>query len=137
MEITKGYINDIIYKIVGCAIEVHRELGPGLLEKVYEKCLKYELECSKLQVQQQQRIPVEYKGLKLDADLRYDLLIENLVIVEIKAVETLHPIFDVQLLTYLKLMQKPKGLLLNFNCSNIVSEGQKTLVTSLFAKLPK
>lgn len=136
MNITRASINHIIYQTVGCAIEVHQQLGPGLLEKVYEKCLKYELEDKGLKVTQQQVIPVAYKGILLDADLRYDLLVEDWVVVEIKAVEIMHPIFDAQLLTYLKLLQKPKGLLLNFNCTNLVKDGQKTMVTPLFAALP-
>lgn len=136
MNITRTAINHIIYQTVGCAIEVHRQLGPGLLEKVYEKCLKYELEYKGLKVIQQQVIPVAYKGILLDAELRYDLLVEDWVVVEIKAVEIMHPIFDAQLLTYLKLLQKPKGLLLNFNCTNLVKDGQKTMVTPLFAELP-
>jgi GxxExxY protein len=136
MKVTKTQLNHLIYQIVGCAIEVHRQLGPGLLEKVYEKCLKHELEEKGLNVTHQQVIPVTYKGLLLDADLRYDLLIEDLVIVEIKAVEAMHPIFDAQLLTYLKLLEKPKGLLLNFNCTNLVKEGQKTMVIPLFTELP-
>lgn len=136
MGITRTQLNHLIYQIVGCAIEVHRHIGPGLLEKVYEKCLKYELERKNLKVLQQQSIPIEYKGILLDADLRYDLLVEDWVVVEIKAVETMHPIFDAQLLTYLKLLQKPKGLLINFNCTNLVKDGQKTMVTPLFAELP-
>ncbi len=137
MKTSKTEINHLIYQIVGCAIEVHRHLGPGLLEKVYEKCLKYELESKGLKVMQQQAIPFEYKGVMIDADLRYDLLIEDSIVVEIKAVEIMHPIFDAQLLTYLKLLEKPKGLLINFNCINLVKEGQKTMVTQLYAELPE
>lgn len=136
MGITRTQLNHLIYQIVGCAIEVHRHIGPGFLEKAYEKCLKYELESKGLKVLQQQAIPIEYKGFSLDADLRYDLLVEDWVVVEIKAVETMHPIFDAQLLTYLKLLRKPKGLLINFNCTNLVKDGQKTMVTPLFAELP-
>ncbi len=134
--LTRSHVNKIIYQIVGCAIEVHRRLGPGLLEKIYEKCLKLELEQNGLQVAQQQAIAVDYKGVLLDVNLRCDLLVEDLVVVEVKAVDTIHPIFDAQLLTYLKLLQKPKGLLLNFNCTNLVKEGQKTMVTPLFGRLP-
>ncbi|MBK7869262.1 MAG: GxxExxY protein [Saprospiraceae bacterium] len=137
MKTSKTEINHLIYQIVGCAIEVHRHLGPGLLEKVYEKCLKHELESKGFKVMQQQLIPIEYKGVMIDADLRYDLLVEDLVVVEIKAVEMMHPIFDAQLLTYLKLLEKPKGLLINFNCTNLVKEGQKTMVTQLYTELPE
>lgn len=135
MDITKRYLDDLTFKIIGCAIEVHRNLGPGLLESVYERCLKYELELQGFTIQQQQNVPVQYKGVELDAVLKYDLLVDNLVIIEIKAVEEVHPVFEAQLLTYLKLLQKPKGVLINFNCKNIFREGQKTLVNELYAQL--
>ena len=85
----------------------------------------------------QQKVPLVFKGLYLDCDLRFDLLVENSIIVEIKAVDGLLPIHEAQLLTYLKLLAKPKGILINFNCTNIFKEGQKTMVTELFATLPK
>lgn len=85
----------------------------------------------------QQKVPLFFRGLYLDCDLRYDLMVEDLIIVELKAVESLLPIHEVQLLTYLKLLEKPKGLLLNFNCTNIFKEGQKTFVTDIYANLPK
>lgn len=81
-------------------------------------------------------MPVIYKDVLLDADLRFDLLVENQIVLEIKAVEKLHPLFEAQLLTYLRLLHKPKGILINFNCTNIFKEGQKTMVTSLYAQLP-
>ena len=135
--ITQKYLDELTYKIIGSAIEVHRELGPGLLENIYEKCLKHLLKEQGIYVTAQQRVPLHFHGLYLDCDLRYDLLVENLIIVEIKSVEFILPIHEAQLLTYLKLMERPKGLLLNFNCTNIFKEGQKTLVTELYAKLPK
>ncbi|KAB2850704.1 MAG: GxxExxY protein, partial [Ignavibacterium sp.] len=117
--LTQKYINDIAYKIVGCAIEVHKQLGPGLLENIYERCLKYELKLNGLKVQTQIPVEVIYKSKKIDSDLRLDLLVEDLIIVELKAVENLLPLFQAQLITYLKLLKKPKGLLINFNCENI------------------
>lgn len=136
MIITKKYLDDLSYKIIGCAIEVHRALGPGLLEKVYEKCLKYELGLQGFKVQQQQDVPVIYKGVVLDTMLKYDLLVNDLIIIEIKAVEEMHPVFEAQLLTYMRLLEKPKGILINFNCKNIFREGQKTMVNELYAQAP-
>ncbi len=129
-------INDITYEIIGYAIEVHKELGPGLLESVYEKCLAHVLIENGMKVERQKSVPINFKGLELDADLRFDLLVEDIIIVELKTVETLLPIHEAQLLTYLKLLEKPKGLLINFNCTNIYKEGQKTFVTKQFKELP-
>jgi GxxExxY protein len=134
---TQKYLNDLTNSIIGGAIEVHKELGPGLLESIYEKCLTQTLKEKGLQLTVQQKVPILFRGLYLDCELRFDLLVENSIIVEIKAVDRLLPIHEAQLLTYLKLLTKPKGILLNFNCTNIFKEGQKTLVTELFAKIPK
>ena len=133
---TQKYLDSLTYQIIGAAIEVHKELGPGLLESVYEKCLVHLLKEKGLIVTYQQRVPVIFHGLYLECDLRYDIMVENQIIIEVKAVDSLLPIHEAQLLTYLKLTQKPKGLLINFNCVNIFREGQKTLVTELFSKLP-
>jgi GxxExxY protein len=133
---TQKYLDNLTYQIIGGAIEVHKELGPGLLESVYEKCLVQVLKEKGLKVSYQQKVPVIFHGVYLECDLRYDIMVEETIIVEIKAVDFLLPIHEAQLLTYLKLTQKPKGILLNFNCVNIFKEGQKTLVTELFAKLP-
>lgn len=135
--LTQNLINNISREIIGCAIEVHKELGPGLLESVYEKCMFHLLVQNGLRVTKQQKIPIVFKGLELDCDLRFDLLVEDLVIVELKTVESILPIHEAQLLTYLKLMDKPKGVLINFNCVNIFKEGQKTFVTKKFKELPK
>lgn len=135
--VTQNLINDISYEIIGCAIEVHKELGPGLLESVYEKCLAHLLIQNGVKVSRQQRVPINFKGLEIDCDLRFDLLVEDLVIVELKTVEHILPIHEAQLLTYLKLLEKPKGILINFNCVNIYKEGQKTFVTKQFKELPK
>lgn len=82
--ITQKVVNDLAYKIVGCAIEVHKQLGPGLLENIYERCLKYELELNGLKVQSQIPVEVNYKGKKIDSDLRLDLLVDDLIVVELK-----------------------------------------------------
>ena len=107
--------NEISSKVIGAAITIHKELGPGLLESAYETCLAYELREMGLTVKQQQALPVVYKNVKLDAGYRIDLLIENKVIVEIKSVEALADIHTAQLLTYLKLKDVKLGLLINFN----------------------
>lgn len=137
MDITQKYLDELTYTIVGCAIEVHKQLGPGLLESVYEKCFVHELGLRGLKYQSQQKVPVTYKDIKLDAELRFDVLIENLIIVELKAIDGILPIHEAVLLTYLRMLSKPKGILINFNCTNIFKEGQKTLVNELYAALPK
>ena len=134
---TQKYLNELTHTIIGAAIEVHKEIGPGLLESVYEKCLAHLLKEQGLHIITQQKVPLNFRGLYLDCDLRFDLLVEKAIIVEVKAIDGLMPIHDVQLLTYLKLLEKPKGILINFNCTNIFREGQKAMVTELFAQLPK
>jgi GxxExxY protein len=112
-------LNEISYKIIGCAYNVHAELGPGLLESTYETCLEYELLDQGLQVERQKPLPVIYKGKRLDAGYRIDLLVENSVIVEIKSVDAVAPIHEAQLLTYLKLSERKLGLLINFNVTDL------------------
>lgn len=133
---TQKYINEIAYKIVGCAIEVHKHLGPGLLESVYEPCLIEEIKNCGLSVKSQIYVPVKYKEKDLGGILKIDLLINELIIVELKAVDTMIPLYKAQLLSYLKLTTKPKGLLINFHCENIV-EQLVPMVTEEFSKLPK
>lgn len=135
--VTQKYVNGLTHTIIGAAIEVHKEIGPGLLESIYEKCLAHVLKAKGMQIITQQKVPLVFRGLYLDCDLRFDMLVENTIIVEIKAVDFLFPIHEAQLLTYLKLLEKPKGILINFNCTNIFKEGQKTMVTELFSFLPK
>lgn len=122
--------NEISSKIIGAAIEVHKQLGPGLLESTYETCLTYELKQMGLDVKQQQALPVVYKEVKLDAGYRIDLLVENKVIVEIKSVDALADIHTAQLLTYLKLKDLKLGLLINFNSVRVV-DGLKRIVNNL------
>lgn len=134
--ITQKTVNNLAYRIVGCAIEVHKNLGPGLMESVYELCLRDELSESGLIVQSQVYIPIKYKGKDLGGSLKLDLLINNLIIVELKAVDMMIPLYKAQLLSYLKLTGKPKGLLINFHSVNIV-EHMIPLVTKEFSCLPK
>lgn len=135
--LTQKYCDELTYQIIGCAIEVHKELGPGLLESIYEKCFVEEIIRKRLCYVRQMCVPIVYKEKTLDADLRLDLLIEDLIVVELKSVEALHPLHEAQLLTYMKLLQKPKGVLINFNCTHIFSNGQKTMVNDLYSGLPK
>jgi len=112
--------NDITYEIRGAIYDVYKELGPGLLESVYEEALCYELEKRGLTVERQKQVPVNYKGNVLKTELRLDLLVEDKVIVELKSVEEMKKLFAKQLLTYLRLMDKKVGLLVNFNTDNIL-----------------
>jgi GxxExxY protein len=119
---TKKMITRLSYEIMGYAIEVHKELGPGLLESIYEKCLIFELNKNGFNVVNQLSIPIKYKEIELDSNFRLDLLVNDLIIVEIKSVVQLLPIHQAQLLTYMKLLKKPQGLLLNFNSTNLSKE---------------
>ena len=134
---TKKYLNELTYQIIGAAIEVHKALGPGLLESVYHKCLKQELLLRRLNFVSELIVPVNYKGLELDAELRCDILVDDAIVVEIKAVDAIAPVFEAQLLTYMKLLKKLKGILINFNCANLFKEGQKTYVNEFFRDLPE
>jgi GxxExxY protein len=134
--VTQKYISEISYKIIGCAIEVHKHLGPGLLESVYEACLIDEMRSVGLNVKSQVYVPVYYKGKDLGGSLKLDLLVNDLIIVEEKAVDVMISLYKAQLLSYLKLTGRPKGLLINFHCENI-KEQLVSLVTEEFAKLSK
>ena len=123
-------VNRITETIIGCAIEVHRTLGPGLLERTYEACLAKELQLNQIPFDRQKRLNVTYKGLILSHAYRLDLLVAQTVVVEIKTVSQLLPIHDAQLLTYLKLGRYPVGLLLNFNVPLLV-DGIKRMVSGL------
>ena len=122
--------DELSKEIIGSAIEVHRQLGPGLLESVYEECLAYELVQSKLTVERQKPIPLVYKGVTLGSELKIDLLFGELVVVELKSVDMLLPIHDAQVITYLRLTGCKLGLLLNFNVS-MLKKGIRRLVWKL------
>ena len=108
-------VNDITRKIIGCAIEVHKNLGPGLLESAYEECLAFELNKTGLSIKRQIPAPVVYKDVKLECGYRIDILVENLVIIELKVVDEINPVHQAQILTYLKFSNMKFGLLINFN----------------------
>mgnify|MGYP001344840098 FL=1 len=133
---TQKSINELAYKVVGCAIEVHKIMGPGLLESIYQKCMLKELSLNGIAARQEYRIPLVYKGVDLESELIIDILVQDSIVVELKSVERTLPIHKAQLLTYLKLTKKPKGLLINFNTENITS-GLVPIVTEKFAGLPK
>ena len=116
----REHLNKLSKFILDSSIEVHRNLGPGLLESVYEVCLCKELKLRDINLQRQVSLPVEYKNEKLDADFRIDVLVENEIIIELKAVEFLLPVHEAQLLTYLKLADKRLGFLINFNVPKLV-----------------
>ena len=113
--------NEITYEIRGAIYDVYKELGPGLLESVYEEALCFELAKRGLRVERQKQVPINYKGYVLNTELRLDLIVEDSVIVELKSVEEMKKVFAKQLLTYLKLMDKHVGLLVNFSTDNILT----------------
>jgi GxxExxY protein len=124
-------LNEISGRVITCALKVHTAIGPGVLESVYQTCLLHELQKAGLSVHAQVALPVEYDRLRLDSGYRLDLLVANAVIVELKCVETLLPIHKAQLLTYLRLANKPLGLLLNFNVVHL-REGIKRVLNNRY-----
>lgn len=133
--ITQKYLDDLTYEIIGSAIEVHKTLGRGLLESVYHQCMKEELSHRKINFFTEMKVPIIYKTKELTTDFRCDLFIENCLVVELKSVLEMNSIFEAQLLTYMKLLKAPKGIIINFNCFNIFKEGQKTFVNKYFKLL--
>ncbi|MGI9213021.1 MAG: GxxExxY protein [Methylococcaceae bacterium] len=119
--------SDLSNKVIGCAIEVHKTLGPGLLESTYQQCLAHELEINHIEFKMEQPLPVKYKAIKLDCGYRLDFFIENEIILELKSVEQLKPIHEAQLLTYMKLANIKQGFLINFNVK-LLKDGLKSFV---------
>nr|WP_199156472.1 GxxExxY protein [Pedobacter sp. ASV2] len=128
-------LKNLVYKVNGAAIEVHKSLGPGLLESVYHRCLKHELTIREVGFKSEMLVPVYYKDLLIETELYCDLFIEGYLVVELKAIEKVLPIHEAQLLTYMKLLDAPMGLMINFNCLNIYEAGQKTYVNELYRYL--
>lgn len=122
--------NQISHKVIGAAIEVHKHLGPGLLESAYQKCLTHELSTMGLVVSEQVPMPITYKGIKLDHGYRMDILTENKLVIEIISVDTITPVHEAQLLTYLKLGNYRLGLILNFHV-HVMKNGIKRMVNKL------
>lgn len=128
-EVSQDELNTISYKIIGLAIEVHKQLGPGLLESAYKECLYYEIVNAGLAVERQKILPIIYKDIKLDHGYRIDLLIENKIVIELKTVETFTDVHFAQILTYLKLGEYPLGLLINFH-SKILKNNIKRFINT-------
>ena len=133
---TKKDIDNLSFQIIGAAIEVHKNLGAGLLESVYHECMKEELRLRKINFHTEKKVPIIYKGNQLEANLRCDLYIENQIVVELKSTLEMNKVFESQILTYMNLLNAPKGILINFNCKNIFKEGQKTFVNEIYRNLP-
>jgi GxxExxY protein len=129
MFIDASTFNDVTGQIIGAAIEVHRTLGPGLLESIYVPCLQFELSSRRLRFVAQRAIPIMYKGTRLDASYRVDLIVEDLVVVEVKSVAMLLPVYQAQVLTYMRLTDCPAGLLINFNVPRLM-DGVKRLINA-------
>ena len=127
---TREFLNDISHRVIGAGIEVHRQIGPGLLEGVYVECLAAELSDSGLAVEREVAVPIQYKGKEVTKPLHLDLLVENCLIVEAKSVDTLLPVHAAQVLTYLRMTGLKLGLLLNFNV-DVMRQGVKRIVNGL------
>lgn len=136
MGITKKFINELTYRIIGACIEVHKNVGPGLYEEIYHKCLEEEFRLLGLKFKSELEIPLIYKGKKIDCKLKCDFLIEDLIVLEIKSVSEFHPIHTAQTLNYMNLLKSPKAILVNFNVTNIYHEGTETFVSRVFENLP-
>ncbi len=132
---TKKEIDDLTYEVIGAAIEVHKQLGPGLLESVYHKCMEEELSYRNLNFQSELVVPIIYRKRRLFAELRCDFFVENCLVVELKAVTEVNKVFYSQVMTYMRLLEAPKGILINFTSDNIFKEGQKTFVNEWYRKL--
>lgn len=134
---TQKYLDELTFKVIGAAIEVHKNMGSGLLESVYQQCIIEELTNRNINFVSEFKVPLVYKGKELDIEFRCDLFVENCLIVELKSVSEIKPIHDAQVLNYMNLLKVPKGIIINFNCFNIFREGQKTFVNEYFKKLEK
>ncbi|MBY0487780.1 MAG: GxxExxY protein [Flavobacteriaceae bacterium] len=135
MKLTKTYLKDLTYQINGAAIEVHKEIGAGLLESVYQKCMMRELEFRGIDFKAELKVPLYFKGIDLETEFRCDLFVENCIVVELKSVKEFAPIYEAQILTYMRLLKAPKGILYNFNSMNLYHEGQKSFVNHHFSNL--
>ena len=120
--INQKYLDDLTYEIIGSAIEVHKTVGRGLLESVYHQCMKEELSHRKINFFTEMKVPIIYKTKELTTEFRCDLFVENCLVIELKSVLEMNSIFEAQLLTYMKLLKAPKGIIINFNCFNIFKE---------------
>lgn len=134
--LTRKYLDELTLEIIGSAIDVPKEVGRGLLESVYHQCLMEELRHGKINFQTEMKVPIIYREKFLDIEFRCDLFVEQCIVIVLKSVHEMVAVFEAQLLTYMKLLQCPKEILINFNTSNIFREGQKTFVNEFFRTLP-
>lgn len=135
--ITQSYLTDLTYKINGACIEVHKILGPGLLESVYHQCLKEELSIRNIEFKSEFKVPVVYKEKLVDCVFFCDFLVEDLIVIELKSFVQLAEIHRAQLINYINLLKMPKGILINFNVKNLYYDGQETFVNKYYEMLPK
>lgn len=133
--ITQSYLTDLTYRINGACIEVHKILGAGLLESVYYKCLEEEFRLRNISFESEFKVPVMYKGREIACDFFCDFLVEDLIVIELKAVAELNDIHRAQILNYINLMKKPKGILVNFNVKNLYHQGHETFVNKYYNML--
>ena len=134
MSFSKLEIKQLTHEVIGAAIEVHKVLGPGVLESVYELCLLHELELRHIDAKKQVEVPIMYKGIGIEKALRLDILVEDVLVLELKTVDVLLPIHEAQRLSYMRLLEKPKGLLLNFKSLNL-TKSMKSFVNEHFERL--
>ncbi|HBR11854.1 MAG TPA: GxxExxY protein [Chryseobacterium sp.] len=132
---TQAYITDLTYKINGACIEVHKILDPGLLESVCHKCLEEEFQIRNINFKSELKIPIIYKGKEINCHFFCDFLIEDLIVLEIKSVSSITDIHKTQIINYINLMEKPKGILVNFNVKNLYHDGQETFVNKYYETL--
>lgn len=133
--ITKQLLDQLEYRVTGACIEVHKALGPGLLESVYVKCLMHELTLQDIGFAAEQSLVVAYKGIAVQTDLRFDLFIEGCLVLECKAVQEVLPIHEAKLISYMNILQAPKGLMVNFHSTSIVHGGKKSYVNEYYRLL--
>ena len=124
----REHLNSLTEKIIGAALAVHRELGPGMLEQAYEACLAFELASRGLKLERQKTLPLTYKGMRLDCGYRIDLLVEDLVVVEVKSIERLERVHSAQVLSYLRTLKRNVGLVINFNVQWLIRDGIRRIV---------
>jgi GxxExxY protein len=134
---TQKSLDELTYRVIGAAIEVHKFLGPGLLETVYQKCLAAELSYQSIEFEMELSIPIIYRDQKIEALLRCDFLVDKVLVLELKSVTDVLPLHQAQLMNYMNLLKAPKGILINFNVINLFQQGQKTFINRYFDKLDR
>jgi GxxExxY protein len=134
---TQKSLDELTYRVLGAAIEVHKFLGPGLLESVYQKCLATELKYQSIDFETELSIPIIYRDQKVETLLRCDFLVEEILVLELKSVSEILPLHQAQLMNYMNLLKVPKGILINFNVINLFQKGQKTYINKHFDKLDR